>query len=148
MDEPRHCAQCGAFAKNALSEDGLKTVASRLENNEGDADQLENWAKFYASELKTKIDLVFSQGKVFNTEDFDEKLQGELDDCARTGRNDDAVEHIVRTRRIVVTEAGRKALEETGAWDADELTDHEENKHRSVWLLAHSIADQGLYVIE
>ena len=148
MDEPRHCAHCGAFAKNALSEGGLKLLARKLENNEGDAGQLESWAEFYGSELTTEIDLVFSQGRVFNTGDFDEKLKGDLDDCARPGRNDDAVEHIVRTRRIVVTEAGRKALEETGAWERAALADHEENKRRLVWLLAHGIADNGLYVIE
>ena len=36
----------------------------------------------------------------------------------------------------------RLKLEEYGAWDKDELADHEDNKHRIVWIAAGDIVEE------
>ena len=44
----------------------------------------------------------------------------------------------------------RDELREYGAWDDEELADHERNKMRFLWIAAHNVADEvrnGEYVI-
>lgn len=65
-----------------------------------------------------------------------------LTDCGGPGRADEAVAY-VRSRFAVTGDEGdcRGYLKGYGAWDDDELSDHDENLDRLVWLTGCSLAE-------
>jgi len=45
-DTPQHCADCGTFLENPLTDDGYRYVQEKL-NEQGSASTLQTWANFY-----------------------------------------------------------------------------------------------------
>lgn len=59
-----------------------------------------------------------------------------IDDCAASGRVDDAVQYWCNRLPIEYDADGVRAyLRATGGWDDSELTDEETNLERIVWLI-------------
>ena len=66
--------------------------------------------------------------------------------CSHQGRCDNEVAETVEELREQLDKIDpdnlRLELDEYGAWDDDELSDHEENLHRWVWVTACNIAEE------
>jgi len=68
--------------------------------------------------------------------------------CSHQGACDEDVAYAVRVPRIrrqldrIDPEDIRAELKETGAWDAEELSDDENNRERIVWIAAGNIKDE------
>lgn len=64
-----------------------------------------------------------------------EQLLNDLKDCGGPGSADEAVAYVRRTYQITGDEASCVAyLKGYGAWDAEQLADHDANLDRLVWL--------------
>lgn len=72
----------------------------------------------------------------------------EAQGASRQGQCDDDVAALVREpkirRQLDKIDPAKIAaeLEEYGAWDAEELADAEQNRHRIVWLAAGNIVEE------
>lgn len=72
--------------------------------------------------------------------------QEAIDDIARPGPNDSAVELWVTKLSIDLTPTLlREELKEYGAWDAAELSNHAENIQRIIWIAAHNAKEDECY---
>jgi len=64
-------------------------------------------------------------------------------DCSRQGRNDDAVEYWRSILNLQIDpDKLRKELMGHGAWDTEELSDHDANLERIIWIASHSINEE------
>lgn len=67
---------------------------------------------------------------------------------AHQGQCDDAIESLCNVpairRQLTKLDPGklRKELSEYGAWDAEELADHEQNKRRWLWICCGNITEE------
>ena len=67
-----------------------------------------------------------------------------LEDCHHQGQCDGDVKFWVKKLNFDFPfELGKNWLREYGAWDDKELNNHEENKHRILWLLSGNFQDDG-----
>lgn len=65
-------------------------------------------------------------------------------DCSQAGAVDDAVARWVEQLDFDCPEPqAAKWLREFGAWDAEELADHEANNRRVLWIACCDIKEQG-----
>ena len=78
------------------------------------------------------------------------ELQIKFDDAkdvARSGRNDDdvlalsKVPHIANQLAGIDPEKLRKTLDEFGAWDDKELSDHDQNLQRILWIACWDVVE-------
>ena len=74
-----------------------------------------------------------------------------IDDCTRPGvPADDEVKHWLTDPKVkaqlsrIPADALRAHLKEYGAWDSDELSDHEDNLARTLWI-ACGDASEAIY---
>lgn len=73
--------------------------------------------------------------------------RAQAESASHQGRCDDDVAALVKHPRIrsqldkIAPDLIRAELKECGAWDATELADDEQNRHRIVWLAAGNILD-------
>jgi hypothetical protein len=76
---------------------------------------------------------------------FNGQLPAEcVSDCSASGSVDDAVAYWVNKLEFDVPEPqAAKWLKEFGAWNAEELADHEANVRRVLWQACCDIKDQG-----
>jgi hypothetical protein len=71
-----------------------------------------------------------------------------VDDCSHSGRCDDDVAHWVSQPEIksqldeINPEQLVKELDEHGAWSEEELSNHDDNLLRILWIAATNIADE------
>jgi hypothetical protein len=69
--------------------------------------------------------------------------------ASHQGRCDEDVEALLKLRHIqkqlqrISPTAIREELKEYGAWDEEELADHEANMQRIVWIAAGNIVDEN-----
>ena len=72
------------------------------------------------------------------------------DMCPLSGAADAAIAHMRTLPEVIAELEGidgdslRKELEQEGAWDAIELSDHDENLNRILWIAACNI-HEGMY---
>ena len=65
-------------------------------------------------------------------------------DCSASGAVDEAVEYWVKKLGFDVPEPkAAEWLREYGAWDAEELADHEANARRVLWLACGDVKEKG-----
>ena len=65
-------------------------------------------------------------------------------DCSASGAVDESVEYWVTKLSFDFDSAlGVRYLKEFGAWSADELQDHEQNRRRVLWTACCDIKEQG-----
>ena len=77
-------------------------------------------------------------------DDLSEELRAALIDCAAPGDASSAVAFVRSQFAISGDESACKAfLRGYGAWSDDELSDHDENLNRLVWLAGCDISEQG-----
>jgi hypothetical protein len=63
--------------------------------------------------------------------------QSQVDACRHQGACDaDVAAHVDSVLWLGDADTIRRTLKEYGAWDADELADDEQNRHRALWLAA------------
>lgn len=78
------------------------------------------------------------------SEDLDPQLLSDLLDCSGPGAADAAVAYVIQHHDISGDAEQCKAyLRGYGAWDDDELADHNENLSRLVWLTGCALAETG-----
>ena len=78
---------------------------------------------------------------MLDAEDLDHDLLDDLMNCG-AGDATNAVNHVRNHYQITGNPVDCiKYLEQYGAWDDDELTDHESNIDRLVWLTGGAFAD-------
>lgn len=66
-----------------------------------------------------------------------------ISDCSASGSVDDAVDYWVKELSFDPPQEGTKAyLESVGAWDAEELSDTEQNKRRLLWLVCCDLKEE------
>jgi hypothetical protein len=64
-------------------------------------------------------------------------------DCSHQGACDEDVAHWAGKLSLELNpDILRKELEQSGAWDDDELADHEANIRRIIWIAANNIKDE------
>lgn len=70
---------------------------------------------------------------------------GDAQSCSHSGPCDEDVEYLQRSITDQTDQWDREALaaelKEYGAWDEAELSDHEENVTRMVWLACNDVAE-------
>lgn len=72
----------------------------------------------------------------------------QAESCAHAGQCDADVLDLSRLPAVaadlaaITPESARRCLKEYGAWDADELADHDQNLQRLLWLAANDITEQ------
>jgi hypothetical protein len=73
--------------------------------------------------------------------------KNEAANCAHSGQCDNDVMALSKQRKIqkqldkIPPELLAEELKEYGAWDSEELADHEQNKQRILWLAANDIME-------
>ena len=144
-DRPRHCANCGAFLENRLTDDGVSCVVEHLrlyqEHGEGHPEVLWEWAGWYADEIRERVDLYLTRETNMYDIDLGTDLGQDLLDCAGQGDATEAVEYMLGQYQVVAHPDIADALKEYGAWDQHQLADHGENVRRMVWLLAAEVRE-------
>lgn len=66
-----------------------------------------------------------------------------IDDCSSSGDVSESVKYWVRRLGFDAPESSTRAyLKSTGGWDDDELSDHETNVERLLWLIACDISEE------
>ena len=88
----------------------------------------------------------FAGSDVFiDRSDLDPELLSDLLDCGRPGPADEAVAYVLRQHDITGDEADCAAyLKGYGAWEDDELLDHDTNLSRLVWLAGCNLREGEL----
>lgn len=94
--------------------------------------------------------LHFGAYDTFDSSMFEPGFLSDLRDCAEPGQEaSGAVAYVMR--EYVVTgdaEAVRACLKGYGAWEDDELGDHETNLGRMVWLLGGNLREGEIFCVE
>lgn len=82
---------------------------------------------------------------ILSASDLDPQLLADLLDCGAPGQPaDEAVAYVISTWTVEGNpEACRAMLRPCGAWDDEEMTDHDENLRRLVWLTGCSLREDG-----
>lgn len=76
--------------------------------------------------------------------DLSPALLSDLLDCGGSGDASEAVDYVLGAYSVCGDEATCKAyLRGYGAWDDDELADHDENLRRLVWLTGCALRESG-----
>jgi hypothetical protein len=69
-----------------------------------------------------------------------------INDCSASGSVDSAVQYWVDKLKFNFdAKKGREYLKGLGAWDDDELNDHEQNRHRMLWVVCCDINDKSMH---
>jgi hypothetical protein len=77
-----------------------------------------------------------------------EMTKAQAESASHSGPCDEDVEGLLNTPKLrrqlakLDPETLRLTLKEYGAWDAEELADHEQNLHRIVWIAAGDISEE------
>lgn len=87
----------------------------------------------------------------FNYIDGIELTANVIRNCAHSGDNEPAVIEAMQLPDVqrelnIDPEALRKELREYGAWDDQQLADHDENLKRILWIAIWNIADTPEYI--
>lgn len=70
-------------------------------------------------------------------------------DCSHQGKCDDDVKFWLKKLNLVIfPDDLRKELKEYGAWDEIELSDHESNLNRILWITACNLKEDYSYLEE
>lgn len=90
-------------------------------------------------------DLHFSGSDFFlSADDLPEQLAADLRDCGATGDASEAVDYVISAYTVTGDPDDCRAyLAGCGAWEDDDLTDHDENLRRLVWLAGCDLREQG-----
>ena len=79
---------------------------------------------------------------MLSSDELNDELLQALTDCGGSGPADAAVEYVRENFNIVGNvEDCKNYLRGYGAWEDDELEDHDENLNRLVWLTGCSLGD-------
>lgn len=72
------------------------------------------------------------------------ELLQDLLDCGGSGDASEAVDYVIRVYTVTGDEADCRAmLASYGAWDDEQLADHDENLRRLVWLTGCGLRETG-----
>jgi hypothetical protein len=67
-------------------------------------------------------------------------------DCSHQGSCDEDVEYWTKYFECKEPDFLKRYLKKFGAWDKDELENHEDNMSRLIWLAACDIKEQGEFI--
>ena len=82
---------------------------------------------------------------IVSSNELDNELLEALLNCGGSGPADDAVQYVLDNFNIVGNiEDCADYLRAYGAWEDDELEDHQENLNRLVWLTGCDLEEQGI----
>lgn len=87
--------------------------------------------------------LLISKYDCINADDIPEQLAGAILGAHHQGRCDDDAEFASKFIDVDDEDYLKLFLSSHGAWDDDELLDHEVNLERLVWLMAGDIKECG-----
>jgi hypothetical protein len=81
---------------------------------------------------------------ILASDEISPELLQDLLDCGGSGDASNAVDYVMRVYTVTGDEADCRAmLDGYGAWDADQLADHDENLRRLVWLTGCDLHESG-----
>jgi hypothetical protein len=81
---------------------------------------------------------------IISSEELSEELLNDLLDCANPGPADDAIDYVRNKYKITGNTVDCKNyLKGCGAWDDDELSDHNLNLDRLVWLTGCDLKEKN-----
>lgn len=82
---------------------------------------------------------------IFRLHDFVDIPQAVIDDAPASGAFDDYAEQIMTDYKVICDpEQARKALKLYGAWDDQELANHDDNLRRLLWIAVLDCQEQNV----
>lgn len=109
------------------------------------------WVLYYVTRSAIVLDLKLSKMKtIWNSSNYGNDLKltkSDAESVSHSGRCDDDVDYlmtkpyVIRQLKAISPEQLRKELYDYGAWDDDQLADHNENLKRWVWISGGDIIE-------
>lgn len=93
-----------------------------------------------------KINSLYFDGTdiLISADELDTEFLTDLMNCGGSGDQTSNVEYVMENYNVTGdVETCKNALRPYGAWEDDELVDHDMNLRRMVWLAGGDLVDQG-----